>query len=186
MHILARAGYKIRNQHAIHFITTTVIDWVEVFNLPACAQIVIDSLNYCVAHKGLRIHAWCLMSNHIHLIVSTQAPYRLSSILRDFKKFTSIEIINQMRQDLDDPMNRWMLGVFKSKGRRNARNRNYQIWKHNNCPKELYSNEFKDRKLNYIHSNPVKAGLVDKPERYRWSSAIDYAGGQGLVKVEFL
>ena len=76
--------------------------------------------------------------------------------------------------------------MIKRRGKKNIRNRAHQIWQQDNHPKELFSNKFKDRKLNYVHNNPVKAGLVDKPERYAWSSAKDYAGGTGLVKVEYL
>jgi hypothetical protein len=79
-----------------------------------------------------------------------------------------------------------MLWLFKSAGAKNKRNKDYQFWQQDNHPEELESNHFKDQKLDYIHMNPVKAGLVDEPEHYRWSSARDYAGIKGLVKMEIL
>jgi putative transposase len=79
-----------------------------------------------------------------------------------------------------------MLWLFKSAGAKNKRNKDYQFWQQDNHPEELESNDFKDQKLDYIHMNPVKAGLVDEPEHYRWSSARDYAGVKGLVKMEIL
>ena len=85
-------GYKIRDQHAVHFITFSVVEWVDVFTRRTYADIVIQSLLYCINNKGLKLHDWCIMSNHIHLIIST-ANGNLSNILRDFKKFTSKEII---------------------------------------------------------------------------------------------
>lgn len=52
-------------------------------------------------------------------------------------------------------------------------------------PIELTSNKFIDQKLAYIHENPVKAGLVDKPWEYRYSSARDYMSNQkGLLQVD--
>jgi len=44
----------------------------------------VDSLEFCQKEKGLNIHGWCLMSNHIHLLVSAKEEYNLSDILRDF------------------------------------------------------------------------------------------------------
>ena len=43
-----------------------------------------------------------------------------------------------------------------------------------------------DQKLDYIHENPVKEGIVQKPEDYLYSSARDYAGMKGLVEIEFM
>jgi putative transposase len=79
-------GYQIRNQNAIHFVTFSVVEWVDVFTRTAYADIVVDSLKFCQHKKSLNIHAWCLMSNHIHLIISARETYKLSDILRDFKK----------------------------------------------------------------------------------------------------
>lgn len=63
-------GYKIRNPEAIHFITFAVVEWVDVFTRKVYCDIVLDSLRYCQKERGLYIHGWCLMSNHIHLVVS--------------------------------------------------------------------------------------------------------------------
>ncbi len=81
-------GYKIRDQYAVHFITFAVVEWIDVFTRRSYADIVLDSLRYCIANKGLKVHAWCIMSNHVHMIVSPPDG-NLSDILRDFKKFTS-------------------------------------------------------------------------------------------------
>jgi len=75
-------GYKIRNQAAIHFITFAVVEWIDVFTRQQ--YIVVESLQYCKTNKGLNVHGWCIMSNHLHLILSVQNN-DLSSILRDFK-----------------------------------------------------------------------------------------------------
>lgn len=76
-------GYKIRDQYAVHFITFAVVEWIDVFTRKAYADIVLDSLRHCMQNKGLKVHAWCIMSNHIHLIVSATNG-NLSDLLRDF------------------------------------------------------------------------------------------------------
>ncbi|GAA0891672.1 transposase [Fulvivirga kasyanovii] len=178
-------GYKIRNQSGIHFLTFSVVEWVDVFIREQYCQIVVDSLNYCIREKGLVVYSWVIMSNHLHVIVASQTDC-LSDTLRDFKKFTSREILKAIDGSGQESRKNWMLWIFKAVGARNKRNKTYQFWQQDNHPIELDYNSIKDQKLDYIHLNPVKAGFVDEPEHYRWSSARDYAGLPGLVKVDFL
>ena len=128
------------------------------------------------------------MSNHVHLMISTQFGHHPSDSLRDLKKFTSKKIIAAIA-DKEHPESRrgWMLWIFKQAGENNAKNKEYQFWQQENHPIELISNKFIDQKLDYIHNNPVKAGLVDEPWEYRYSSARDYMNNQkGLLEVESL
>lgn len=81
-------GYKIRNKAGIHFITFAVVEWIDVFTRKAYRDIVLESIRYCQKEKGLELYCWCLMSNHIHMIVSAKEN-NISDVLRDFKKFTS-------------------------------------------------------------------------------------------------
>ncbi|MGK7390789.1 MAG: REP-associated tyrosine transposase [Candidatus Cyclobacteriaceae bacterium M2_1C_046] len=177
-------GYKIRNQAGIFYLTITVVEWIDVFTRDSYCYIIVKSLNYCIEEKGLTVYSWVIMSNHLHLIVSSKNG-DLSDVIRDFKKFTASTILKEIDTKYESRRN-WMMWIFKSKGEKNSRNKKYQFWKQDNHPEELETNAFKDQKLNYIHMNPVKAGIVDEPEHYRWSSARDYAGIKGLVKVEFL
>lgn len=179
------SGYKITNPTGIYFITFAVVEWVDVFTRKDYVEIVIDSLKFCQQEKNLEIYAWCIMSNHVHLIVSSPDG-KLSDILRDFKKFTSNTILKSIENNKQESRRNWMLWIFKSAGRKNANNTNYQFWRQNNQPKELETNYFKDEKLNYIHMNPVEAGTVHEPEHYMYSSAIDYAGKKGLIDVLLL
>jgi len=77
---------------------------------------------------------------------------------------------------------------FKEVGEKNSRNRNYQFWQQDNQPKIIYTPHFAEQKLEYIHNNPVEAGIVEKAEEYIYSSARDYYYGKecGLIKIEWL
>jgi REP element-mobilizing transposase RayT len=79
------SGFKIHNDQQAHFITFAVVDWIDVFTRPTYKNVIVESLKFCQQNKGLRIHGWCLMSNHIHLMVSAREGHKLSSILRDLK-----------------------------------------------------------------------------------------------------
>jgi len=89
---MGEGGYKIRNREGIYFVNFAVVDWADVFTRRDYKDIVVKSLRYCQAEKHLILHAWCIMTNHVHLIASSGTG-ELSDILRDFKKFTSIEIV---------------------------------------------------------------------------------------------
>jgi REP element-mobilizing transposase RayT len=162
-------GYQIEDQFGIYFITTTVVDWVDVFTRQAYRDIVVGSLNYCCEHKGLKIYAYVIMSNHLHMIVRSD-PGKLSDTLRDFKRFTATHIIEAIKTQ-PESRREWMLHRFKWHGDQNIRNTDNQFWIQDNHPEVIYSSDFFMQKLNYIHENPVRAGIVDKAEDYLYSSA---------------
>lgn len=173
-------GYKIRNKEEIHFITFAAVQWVDVFTRKVYCNIVIDSLRHCQQEKGLRLHGWCIMSNHVHLLASAKEA-NLSNILRDFKKFTFKQIITAIQTNEHESRKEWMLKIFSQEGEANSRNKTYQFWRQDNQPKECYSPAFTVQKLNYIHNNPVEAGLVEKPEHYTYSSAKAYTKDNGFL-----
>ena len=83
--------------------------------------------------------------------------------------------INESRQ-------KWLLDKFSFEARRTRRAENYKVWQDDNHPIDLTDIDMME-KINYVHENPVRAGLVDAPEEYVYSSARNYIGKSGLVKV---
>ena len=184
---MSTGGYKIRNQEGIYFITFAVVEWVDVFTRKEYRDILLNSLRHCQKEKGLKIHSWCIMSNHVHLVISTFNK-NTSDVLRDFKKFTSKELIKAISENNSESRRQWMLDIFLQAGESNSRNKAFQFWRQDNQPKEMFGEEFIRQKLNYIHENPVTAGIVERAEDYLYSSARDYNDGNqvGLLEVEFL
>ena len=184
---MAAGGYKISNKAGIHFVTFAVVEWVDVFTNKQYRDILLESLRYCQKYKGLQIYGWCIMSNHVHLVVAA-ANNDTSEILRDFKKFTAREIIRAIRENPTESRKEWMLNIFNKMGASNSRNKQYQFWRHTNQPKELFSQKFTQQKLDYIHNNPVAAGIVESAADYLYSSARDYDAGRsvGLLEIELL
>lgn len=184
---MTEGGYKIRNQHDTHFITFAVTEWVDVFSRQLYRDVLLDSIRYCQHNKGMLLNAWCIMTNHLHMILSSKTG-ALSDLLRDFKKYTSNTLIRSIRDNQSESRREWMLKIFAEAGSQNSRNKNYQFWRQDNHPIVLYSPAFSFQKLNYLHRNPVDAGWVDQPEHYLYSSARDYVHGTkcGLLPIEFL
>lgn len=177
--------YWIADQNALYFLTFTVVDWVDVFTRKEHKITIVDALNYCIQHKGLTVYAWCLMSNHLHLIARAREGYGLSAIIRDFKKFTAKKIIQSIQEEPESRRD-WLLYRFAYAGKYLQRIKQYKLWKDGSHAIELTNNELMDQKLEYIHMNPVTAMIVEEPEHYWFSSARDYAGQRGLVMCELL
>jgi putative transposase len=169
----------------LYFLTLTVVDWVDVFTRPSYRHILIDSLKYCHQYKGLELYAWCLMSNHLHLVAGAKDGHNLSDILRDFKKFSSKAIIKAIQEE-NESRKDWLLNRFAFAAANDTKTKNFKFWQDGNEAKELHTNSFIEQKLEYIHQNPVVAEIVAEPEHYLYSSALNYAGQPGLLDVILL
>lgn len=178
-------GHKITNQNAMHFLTSTTVSWIDLFTRQRYRDIILESLSYCQKEKGLILHAYVIMSNHLHLIARAEEPARLSDILRDFKKFTANRIIKSIQEEPESRRD-WLLHIMAQHARHNKNNTHFQLWQQDNHPKEMYSPGFIRQKLVYIHLNPVRAGWVERPEHYLYSSASNYILGRGLLDVTIL
>ncbi len=176
-------AYKFHNPDGLYFVTFATIGWIDVFTRPMYKSILLESMQFCQTNKGLDLNAWCLMTNHLHFIGSAREGFLMSNILRDMKKFTSKKIIEAIADNEQESRREWMLAIFKNAGNYNTNNKDFQFWQQDNRPIELWSNEVIQQKLTYIHNNPVAMGLVEEPWHWKYSSAIDYAGGKGLLDL---
>ncbi|MGB5927125.1 MAG: transposase [Cyclobacteriaceae bacterium] len=156
-------NYKFGDQDRLHFVTFTVIEWIDALTRPEYKDIIVDSINYCIRHKGLEVYAWCIMSNHVHMIIGT-TDQPMEGILRDLKRHTAKEILKAIENNPYESRKRWLLFLFAKAGERNNKNKKYQFWQHHNHPIELSDNHMMDQRLDYIHQNPVTAGYVLEPE----------------------
>jgi REP element-mobilizing transposase RayT len=174
--------YKIWDPDKAYFLTLTVVGWIDVFTRKNHKLAIIDSLTYCQKEKGLAIFGYCLMPSHLHLIARAESEYSLSDIMRDFKKFTSRKIINQI---LNEPESRtdWMLEYFEKAAAGYKGKSHHKFWQEGNHPEIISSNKFFDEKLDYIHNNPVKELIVGRPEDYYFSSARNYAGLDNCLEI---
>ena len=141
----------------LYFITPTVSNWYYVFDRYDRWQILADSLKFLQANRGLEIHGFVFMLNHLHLIV--QAP-DVTACIRDFKRHTALQIRNSLEQY--EPR---VADLFRDDSGQ------FHLWKTDNQPKLIENSKFYLQKLNYIYNNPVRKGYVDQPQHWKWSSA---------------
>ena len=177
-------AYQIHKPDSAYYLTLTAVEWVDAFMRREHKQILCDSLNYCVDVKGLEIFAYVIMSSHMHMIARAKEG-NLSDIIRDFKKFTSAMLIKDFKSGTESRRD-WMLERFKTGGAKEKKKSTNQVWQYNNHAIEVISPKLTFSKILYIHNNPVEAGLVGRAEEYLFSSAQDYSGQKGPVKVTTL
>src|SRR5688572_202226 len=111
---------KINNPEGVYYITFTTVGWVDVFTRKYYRDMLLDSIRYCQKEKTLVIYAWCMMSNHVHLIASA-GNGNLSGILRDMKGFTSKKITEAINSG-PESRSEWMMRLFRYHGKYNPNN----------------------------------------------------------------
>jgi len=162
--------------NAIYFCTLSVIEWIDIFTNASYFESMAESLSFFVENKGLKLYGFVFMTNHIHLIFSTQRGHSAEAFLRDFKKWTTKSIAEQ----LDNEPRRYIKNLLSTtifKKRANA----IQIWQSSNFPEMIESKKLFLQKLNYIHMNPVRKGYVARAEDWQYSSAGKWIGGDHCV-----
>ena len=176
------SAYEIENPGGTYYLTFTVVDFVDIFTRKVYRDVIIDSLKFCRANKGLRVFGFVIMTNHIHCIVNAR-DHNLSDIIRDFKRHTATTI-KKLIQDPSESRRDWMLKRFEFAARSNGRSNDFKFWERDNHAVEIVSEKFFNQKLNYIHLNPVRAGFVEQPEEWIYSSAKNYLFHPGIMEID--
>jgi putative transposase len=175
-------NYKFHNPEGMYFISFATVFWVDVFVRRIYFDCIVENLNHCVDNKGMEIFAWCIMPSHIHLVFRSTSQ-RPEELIRDFKSYTSKQLIALIEGNVLESRREWLLNSFKKAAAVNSNNTKNQFWQQHNHPIELWSPRVTQQKMDYTHDNPVEAGFVENDYEYLYSSARDYCGIKGLVKV---
>lgn len=150
------------------FYTATILEWKPLLSQDKYKDYIIQSLQYLTINKKITLNAFVIMKNHIHLIWQTLPDSTPEMIQASFMKFTARKIKLDLVQQHS---------LVLKKFRVNAKDREYQFWERNPLSIDLFTNHVFMQKLEYIHWNPVKAGLCFLPEEYYYFSAKFYHTG---------
>ncbi len=174
---MGRSRYKIYKPTHSYFITCTVLNWIPLFTNQDSVDIVLDSLRYLQKSDNLKIYAYVILENHLHLLVQSDD---IAKTISKFKAHTARTLIKL----LVDKKVTTILEQLRFYKKAHKKDREYQVWQEGMQPKEIQSNEMMRTKIQYIHNNPVKRGYVDEAWHWRYSSARDYDGVNGLIVVD--
>ena len=136
----------------------TKIFWLTVYIIHFVAA------SRCQKEKGMEIYAWCIMTNHVHLIFRSTKEQKPELLLGDFKRFTSKSVVKAIKDNPRESRKEVLLKQFELDASKSSNVYNYQFWRHDNKSIELWSNKVIFEKINYIHKNLDEAGLVFRPE----------------------
>jgi putative transposase len=175
--------YKFHNKEGLYFVSFAVVYWIDVFTREEYFAILTDSLDYCRKNKGMEIYAWCIMPSHAHLIFRAR-DNNPSTLLKELKTYTSKQLQKAIAEHNQESRKEWVLWLMERAGLKNSNVKHRQFWQQHNKPIELWSVAVIDQKIDYIHNNPVEAGFVSEPEHWKYSSAIDFSGGKGLLEID--
>jgi putative transposase len=169
---------------ACYFLTFNTVDWVDIFIRPVYKQIIVHSLNHFIDHKGLNVYAWCLMTNHIHLLAQAKEGCVIAEIEKEFKSFTTKKILEAIDTE-PDVRKKWMMDRFENFSNLLGFLKKFQVWQTCSSPVyiDLHKKETLVEYVEHIHSNPVRDRIVDTDSDYLYSSARDYSGMAGLVQI---
>lgn len=165
-------------QENLYFITTSTERHSHIFRNSAKKQIIVDCFNYMRVNGWINLYCFILMPNHIHIIAKCISKYTLSDVMREFKKHTSKTIIQQFQSE----KNQNALHVLNQYASR-SRNQQFKVWEDGYDAREVFSLEYLEQKMDYIHHNPCQPqwNLVKSPEDYQWSSVRFYILNQSTI-----
>ncbi|WP_031435345.1 REP-associated tyrosine transposase [Methylomarinum vadi] len=173
---MSRSSYRVLINNCPHFMTATINYWLPLFTRPQTVGIVLDSWRFLQQTAGFRLYGYVILENHLHLIAASED---LNHDMQRFKSYTAKQIIAYLERQRSGKLLH-MLAFFKRAYKQESR---YQVWEEGSHPQLIESESVMRQKLDYIHQNPVKRGYVDRPEHWRYSSARNYLGQEGLINV---
>jgi len=174
---MGRSRYKIYEPTHPHFITCTVLHWIPLFTRVESVQILLESLKHLQISDNLKIFAYVVLENHLHLVASSDD---IAKSIKKFKSYTAKELLILLqKQNVKTILDQ--LAFYKKAHKQET---TYQVWQEGMQPKLIQDEAMMMQKINYIHDNPIKRGYVDEAKHWRYSSARDYEDMSGLIEIE--
>ncbi len=172
--------YKFGEKDGAYFISFAVVYWIDLFTREEYFNCLTTSLEHCRKTKGMELYGYCIMPSHVHLIFRSVVGDP-SGLIRDFKGYTSRQLLKLIEEHPQESRKEWMLWMFERAGKKNSNVKHRHLWQQNNKPIEIWSTKVFEQKLNYIHNNPVETGFVTNPIDWKYSSARNYGNEDQTV-----
>jgi putative transposase len=168
--------FKSKEPNTFHYITAVAHNRLPIFRKDETCQIFVDNLIEIKEKHPFKLIGYVIMPNHVHLIVNP-LECNISIILMKLKGKCAKQIIDWLKEkNYSSSLKKLAI---------NIKGREYAVWQKDSSAIDLFSHKFLRQKLNYIHLNPVRAGLCENPAEWKWSSYRAYLPHkQGEVPVE--
>jgi REP-associated tyrosine transposase len=174
---MGRRGRANLIEEQFYFVTTTVVDWINVFTEDRYCDILVRNIKHYQKRYGFNVLGYVIMPSHFHWIVEVDPKKgTISDIMRDIKKYSAWDLLEELENDGRGDL----ISTFTDSAR-GFPNHKHKLWISRFDDEVIRNQPMFWAKLTYIHSNPVEAGMVERPEDYRYSSAHNYIVGDHSV-----
>ncbi|MDR9418632.1 REP-associated tyrosine transposase [Gracilimonas sp.] len=174
---MGRSRYKQHETWYPYSMSSSFVHGLPLFSKPEIASLLIEAIKFHQSKSELKVHAWCVMENHFHMI-ATHSDFK--SCMQSIKSYTAKRTLDFLKSH-NNQLYLKQLAFSKKRGKKESA---YQVWQEGYHPKQINSGKMLRQKINYVHFNPVKRGYVDKPEDWRYSSARNYLWQDGILDIE--
>ena len=154
---------ELRPENWPQFYTATIQGWKHLLKEERFKMIIVDALQFLVESKKVKVNTFVIMDNHIHLIWQAMHGYLMKEVQTSFNKHTSKQFLKLLEDDKN-------IKLYKV----DSPDRKQHFWKRNSLGIELFTESAFLQKFNYIHDNPVTAGLCNHAEEYKFLAASFY------------
>jgi putative transposase len=172
-----RGRSKMPRRGGVFFVTTSFNNRKIVLRNEKYYRIIIASLEQVKVRYRFELWAYVLMPSHLHLILAFPGENKLSAAMRDFKKFTAYKLRKLLESE-------GYVEALEELRNPDGRTSQFRIWEPRFDDVVIFTPRVLKRKIDYIHVNPVRAGLCAQPCDWPYSSARDYAGGGSVLSVD--
>jgi putative transposase len=162
--------YRKAKDDTLYFVTLTVVGWVDLFTRAIYKDVIITNIKHCQENERLQVYAYVIMSNHLHMLCRRREG-ELSELLGRFKGYTSKQLLKAIEQNGSESRREWLLREFETAADANKQYGKYHLWQYTSHPIPIESWDVAIQKQQYIHRNPVRAGIVNEASAYIYSSA---------------
>jgi len=162
--------FRISLDSQVLFITVVTKDRLPVFKTEKMKSVLCRAIDEARASAGFLLFAYVIMIDHLHLL--TSRPTTTSNVLRVLKGITARRVIDYLKEK------NFLSSLSKLEHQGRDRNHRYSLWQTEKNVFPIFSERKFMEKVQYIHQNPVRAGLVERATDYRWSSARIWEGCQ--------
>jgi REP element-mobilizing transposase RayT len=171
--------FKSKEQNLIHYVTAVIYARTPVFGDADCCTLFIDALSETRLKNPFKLIGYVLMPDHFHLLTNP-VELNITSVIGKLKGRSASRILKFLRANEQFAiLKRLQLSRPLSSGQTHA------VWLQDFSSIDIWSPKFIRQKLDYIHMNPVRAGLCDHPAKWRWSSYHAYLPHEaGDVPIE--
>jgi len=163
--------YKIQPK-GLYFVTLTVVGGIDVFTRHEYCDLLVDTLNYCIDNKRLRVYEYAILPSQLYMIADVeQGKGNLPKVLRDLKSYSAKLLLRAISEHPEESRKEWLMRLFQFFANRYQHDAEHHFWQFGNQPVDIEKVVKKDKPIPSAIDKLLQAKWVDDPRHYIYCSA---------------